>query len=140
MRIFKLAKTWYTMKKILLIMGNSVAALSYLSLVLFIVIYALALVGLNLFSSSYSQHYSSDDMPRFYFLYKKKAFINDFIFILRTNFLNILNSLLLIFRIICGECIQPLTECWVAAGPSCIAIFYLTVLFGNFLVKLIEQI
>ena len=53
---------------------------------------------------------------------------------LRTNFLNIINALLLVFRIICGECIQPLTECWVAAGPSCIGIFYLTVLFGNFLV------
>jgi hypothetical protein len=64
MRILKLAKTWKTMKKILSIMGNSVAALSYLSLILFIVIYALALVGLNLFSSSYSQHYSSEEMPR----------------------------------------------------------------------------
>jgi hypothetical protein len=136
MRILKLAKTWKTMKKILSIMGNSVAALSYLSLILFIVIYALALVGLNLFSSSYSQHYSTEEMPRLVKLLNRNIFISWlYCSKFRTNFLNILNSLLLIFRIICGDCFQPLTECWIAAGPSCIAIFYVTVLFGNFLVK-----
>ena len=64
-RIFKLAKTWKTMRKILLIIGHSVAALSYLSLVLFIVIYVLALIGLDLFSTSYANFYSEEEMPRY---------------------------------------------------------------------------
>jgi hypothetical protein len=53
------------MRKILVIIGRSVASLSYLSLVLFIVIYVFALIGLNVYSDSYSTYYSSTEMPRY---------------------------------------------------------------------------
>ncbi len=66
MRIFKLANTWKTMRKILIIVGHSISALSYLSLVLFIVIYVFALIGLNLFSESYTAYYSDAEMPRYF--------------------------------------------------------------------------
>ncbi len=42
----------------------------------------------------------------------------------------------MIFRVLCGECIEPLIECWTAAGPTCVALYYPTVLFGNFLVSI----
>jgi hypothetical protein len=42
---------------------------------------------------------------------------------------------MMIIRILCGECIQPLQECMVAAGGGCVLLFYPTVLLGNFLVK-----
>ena len=45
----------------------------------------------------------------------------------------------MILRILCGECIEPMIECWVASGPICIVVFYPTVLFGNFIVCPIKK-
>ena len=54
--------------------------------------------------------------------------------ILSFNFTDIIHSILMIFRIICGECYEPMHECWKVSGPTCLFLFYPTVILGNFLV------
>jgi hypothetical protein len=61
------AKTWKTMGKILAIVARSFASLGYLFLVLFLIVYVLALLGYNFFNDLYDQYYLTD-MPR---LFKK---------------------------------------------------------------------
>lgn len=72
---------------------------------------------MELFQDDYKKYYGNENMPR-------------------SNFTDILHSLLMILRVLCGECSQPLMECWNASGPICIILYYPTVLFGNFIVKL----
>lgn len=52
------------MRRILVIIMRSMSGLGYLSLVVFIVIYIFAIIGMDLFQDSYNQYYSTDEMPR----------------------------------------------------------------------------
>ena len=92
------------MRKIFVIMTNSFSKLSYLILILCILIYVLALIGYNLFSDAYNQSYSSSKMPR----YLKIFHVISCFFLIHTNlyrfnFVDFGHSLLMIFRILCGD-------------------------------------
>jgi len=52
----------------------------------------------------------------------------------RFNFVDFGHSILMIFRILCGDTTDALHECWIAAGSSCVLLFYPTSLFGSFIV------
>ena len=120
LRVLKLAQSWTTMKVLLSIIISSIGALGNLTFVLVIVIYIFAVIGMQLFSKDYTlDKFYPDPIPRWNF--------NDFF-----------HSFMMIFRILCGEWIEPLWDCMRAEkeeGPeTCFAIFLPALVMGNFMV------
>ncbi|XP_037923835.1 sodium channel protein 60E isoform X3 [Hermetia illucens] len=120
LRVLKLARSWTTMKVLLSIIISTIGALGNLTLILVIVIYIFAVIGMQLFSKDYTpDKFDPDPVPRWNF--------NDFF-----------HSFMMIFRILCGEWIEPLWDCMRAeeqnGASSCFAIFLPTLVMGNFMV------
>lgn len=76
LRVFKLAQTWQTMRMLLQIILSTLGALGHLTLILCIVIYIFAVIGMQLFRDSYSPNkFYPDEKPRlkkqfFFYFYK----------------------------------------------------------------------
>uniref|UniRef100_A0A1I8MS87 Sodium channel protein n=1 Tax=Musca domestica TaxID=7370 RepID=A0A1I8MS87_MUSDO len=120
LRVLKLAQSWTTMKVLLSIIISTIGALGNLTLILVIVIYIFAVIGMQLFSKDYTpEKFEPDPVPRWNF--------NDFF-----------HSFMMIFRILCGEWIEPLWDCMRAeeeqGASTCFAIFLPTLVMGNFMV------
>ncbi|GBP17479.1 Sodium channel protein 60E [Eumeta japonica] len=120
LRVLKLAQSWTTMKVLLSIIISTIGALGNLTFVLVIVIYIFAVIGMQLFSKSYTpEKFEPDPVPRWNF--------NDFF-----------HSFMMIFRILCGEWIEPLWDCMRAeqasGAESCFFIFLPALVMGNFMV------
>ncbi|XP_077303682.1 sodium channel protein type 2 subunit alpha-like isoform X1 [Lithobates pipiens] len=120
LRVFKLAKSWPTLNKLIKIIGNSVGALGNLTLVLAIIVFIFAVVGMQLFGKNYKEcvcKISEDcELPRWH--------MNDFF-----------HSFLIVFRVLCGEWIETMWDCMEVAGQSlCILVFMLVMVIGNLVV------
>ncbi|NXH19572.1 SCN5A protein, partial [Bucco capensis] len=119
LRVFKLAKSWPTLNTLIKIIGNSLGALSNLTLVLAIIIFIFAIVGMQLFGRSYAENshkITKNGKPRWHMM--------DFF-----------HSFLIIFRILCGEWIETMWDCMVVAGPPlCLLVFLLVMVIGNLVV------
>lgn len=126
MRVFKLAKSWPTLNMLIKIIGNSVGALGNLTLVLAIIVFIFAVVGMQLFGKSYNDcvcRISEDcELPRWH--------MNDFF-----------HAFLIIFRILCGEWIETMWDCMEVAGPAmCLIVFMMVLVIGNLVVSLCSLI
>lgn len=53
MRVFKLAKSWPTLNMLIKIIGNSMGSLGNLTLILIIILFIFAVVGMQLFRERY---------------------------------------------------------------------------------------
>uniref|UniRef100_F1S1Y6 Sodium channel protein type 7 subunit alpha n=2 Tax=Sus scrofa TaxID=9823 RepID=F1S1Y6_PIG len=120
LRIFKLGKYWPTFKILMLTLGNSIVTLKDLVLLLFTFIFFSAVVGLKLFGSNYKECVCNIDegcqLPHWH--------MNDFF-----------HSFLNVFRIVCGEWIETLWDCFqVASQFSCIPFYMMVILIGNLLI------
>ncbi|XP_006869197.1 PREDICTED: sodium channel protein type 5 subunit alpha isoform X3 [Chrysochloris asiatica] len=120
LRVFKLAKSWPTLNTLIKIIGNSVGALGNLTLVLAIIVFIFAVVGMQLFGKNYSElrHRISDSdlLPRWH--------MKDFF-----------HAFLIIFRILCGEWIETMWDCMEVSGQSlCLLVFLLVMVIGNLVV------
>ncbi|NXO96086.1 SCN5A protein, partial [Certhia brachydactyla] len=119
LRVFKLAKSWPTLNTLIKIICNSLGALSNLTLVLAIIIFIFAIVGMQLFGRSYALNctkINKECKPRWH--------MKDFF-----------HSFLVIFRILCGEWIETMWDCMVVAEPSlCLVVFLLVMVIGNLVV------
>ncbi|NXB36860.1 SCN5A protein, partial [Eulacestoma nigropectus] len=119
LRVFKLAKSWPTLNTLIKIICNSLGALSNLTLVLAIIIFIFAIVGVQLFGRSYALNcfkINKDCKPRWH--------MKDFF-----------HSFLVVFRILCGEWIETMWDCMVVAEPSlCLVVFLLVMVIGNLVV------
>ncbi|KAM4731897.1 LOW QUALITY PROTEIN: sodium channel, voltage-gated, type I-like, alpha [Anableps anableps] len=120
LRVFKLAKSWPTLNKLIKIIGNSVGALGNLTLVLAIIVFIFAVVGMQLFGKNYKDCVCkiSEDctLPRWH--------MNDFF-----------HSFLIVFRVLCGEWIETMWDCMEVAGKAPCLILYMTVMvIGNLVV------
>ncbi|XP_074942363.1 sodium channel protein type 5 subunit alpha-like [Phalacrocorax aristotelis] len=119
LRVFKLAKSWPTLNTLIKIIGNSLGALSNLTLVLAIIVFIFAIVGVQLFGRSYGDNcrkINKDGKPRWHMM--------DFF-----------HSFLVIFRILCGEWIETMWDCMVVAEqPLCLLVFLLVMVIGNLVV------
>ncbi|XP_058040067.1 sodium channel protein type 4 subunit alpha isoform X2 [Ahaetulla prasina] len=120
MRVFKLAKSWPTLNMLIKIIGNSVGALGNLTLVLAIIVFIFAVVGMQLFGKSYKEcvcKIASDcELPRWH--------MHDFF-----------HSFLIVFRILCGEWIETMWDCMEVAGqPMCLVVFLMVMVIGNLVV------
>ncbi|KAF6362161.1 sodium voltage-gated channel alpha subunit 9 [Rhinolophus ferrumequinum] len=120
LRVFKLAKSWPTLNMLIKIIGNSVGALGNLTLVLAIIVFIFAVVGMQLFGKSYKECVCkiSDDceLPRWH--------MNDFF-----------HSFLIVFRVLCGEWIETMWDCMEVAGQAmCLTVFMMVMVIGNLVV------
>uniref|UniRef100_A0A8C3CWJ7 Sodium channel protein n=1 Tax=Cairina moschata TaxID=8855 RepID=A0A8C3CWJ7_CAIMO len=120
LRVFKLAKSWPTLNMLIKIIGNSVGALGNLTLVLAIIVFIFAVVGMQLFGKNYKEcvcKISSDcELPRWH--------MNDFF-----------HSFLIVFRVLCGEWIETMWDCMQVAGqPMCLTVFMMVMVIGNLVV------
>ncbi|KAJ8264615.1 hypothetical protein GJAV_G00151310 [Gymnothorax javanicus] len=120
LRVFKLAKSWPTLNMLIKIIGNSVGALGNLTLVLAIIVFIFAVVGMQLFGKNYQDcvcKISEDcELPRWH--------MNDFF-----------HSFLIVFRILCGEWIETMWDCMEVAGTAmCLIVFMMVMVIGNLVV------
>uniref|UniRef100_A0A672IVL7 Sodium channel protein n=1 Tax=Salarias fasciatus TaxID=181472 RepID=A0A672IVL7_SALFA len=117
LRVFKLAKSWPTLNMLIKIIGNSVGALGNLTLVLAIIVFIFAVVGMQLFGKSYKDcvcKIALDcELPRWH--------MNDFF-----------HSFLIVFRVLCGEWIETMWDCMEVAGQSmCLIVFMMVMVLLN---------
>nr|XP_007963429.1 sodium channel protein type 9 subunit alpha isoform X6 [Chlorocebus sabaeus] len=117
LRVFKLAKSWPTLNMLIKIIGNSVGALGNLTLVLAIIVFIFAVVGMQLFGKSYKECVCkiNDDctLPRWH--------MNDFF-----------HSFLIVFRVLCGEWIETMWDCMEVAGQAmCLIVYMMVMVIGN---------
>uniref|UniRef100_A0A667ZUU4 Sodium channel protein n=1 Tax=Myripristis murdjan TaxID=586833 RepID=A0A667ZUU4_9TELE len=120
LRVFKLARSWPTLNTLIKIIGNSMGALGNLTLVLAIIVFIFAVVGMQLFGKNYQDcvcKISRDCvLPRWH--------MKDFF-----------HSFLIVFRVLCGEWIETMWDCMEVAGqPLCILVFMLVMVIGNLVV------
>ncbi|NXG58449.1 SCN5A protein, partial [Hemiprocne comata] len=119
LRVFKLAKSWPTLNTLIKIIGNSLGALSNLTLVLAIIVFIFAIVGMQLFGKHYWDN-------RFKIHKKGEP---------RWHMMDFFHSFLVVFRILCGEWIETMWDCMVVAEPSlCLLVFLLVMVLGNLVV------
>ncbi|XP_016097751.1 sodium channel, voltage-gated, type I-like, alpha [Sinocyclocheilus grahami] len=120
LRVFKLAKSWPTLNMLIKIIGNSLGALSNLTLVLAIIVFIFAVVGMQLFGKNYRDCVCkiSEDctLPRWH--------MNDFF-----------HSFLIIFRVLCGEWIETMWDCMqVSEQALCLIVYMMVMVIGNLVV------
>ncbi|KAK1166097.1 sodium channel protein type 2 subunit alpha-like isoform X1 [Acipenser oxyrinchus oxyrinchus] len=120
LRVFKLAKSWPTLNMLIKIIGNSVGALGNLTLVLAIIVFIFAVVGMQLFGKNYRDCVCKIDenceLPRWHMF--------DFF-----------HSFLIVFRVLCGEWIETMWDCMEVASQSmCLIVFMMVMVIGNLVV------
>uniref|UniRef100_A0AAQ4PEF2 Sodium channel protein n=1 Tax=Gasterosteus aculeatus aculeatus TaxID=481459 RepID=A0AAQ4PEF2_GASAC len=120
LRVFKLAKSWPTLNMLIKIIGNSVGALGNLTLVLAIIVFIFAVVGMQLFGKSYKDCVckiaATCELPRWH--------MHDFF-----------HSFLIVFRVLCGEWIETMWDCMEVAGQTmCLTVFMMVMVIGNLVV------
>uniref|UniRef100_A0A669F7I6 Sodium channel protein n=1 Tax=Oreochromis niloticus TaxID=8128 RepID=A0A669F7I6_ORENI len=120
LRVFKLAKSWPTLNMLIKIIGNSVGALGNLTLVLAIIVFIFAVVGMQLFGKNYKDCVckiaESCELPRWH--------MHDFF-----------HSFLIVFRVLCGEWIETMWDCMEVAGQTmCLTVFMMVMVIGNLVV------
>ncbi|KAG8138736.1 hypothetical protein E2320_001522, partial [Naja naja] len=118
LRSFRLlAKSWPTLNTLIKIIGNSVGALGNLTLVLAIIVFIFAVVGMQLFGDLY---------------YKNVSRISSNGMLPRWHMKDFFHSFLIIFRILCGEWIETMWDCMKVVGqPLCLLVFLLVMVIGN---------
>nr|BCR34228.1 sodium channel protein type 1 subunit alpha [Ciona intestinalis] len=115
MRVFKLAKSWPTLNMLIKIIGNSMGSLGNLVLILFILLFIFAVVGMQLFREKYNAVQGE----------------------LRWHMKDFGHSFLIVFRILCGEWIETMWDCMhygEEISALCIPMFMLVQVVGNLVV------
>ncbi|XP_076441123.1 sodium channel protein 1 brain-like [Babylonia areolata] len=118
LRILKLAQVWPAMNTLLTIIGSALSALGQLTIILGIILYIFAIIGLQLFHDKYNKFQFPNGIPRW-------------------NFTDFYHSFMMMFRVLCGEWIEPLMDCMrMKEVPNglCTLVFFPTLIFGNFVV------
>ncbi|KAK7073991.1 hypothetical protein SK128_023266, partial [Halocaridina rubra] len=121
LRVFKLAKSWPTLNLLISIMGKTVGALGNLTFVLCIIIFIFAVMGMQLFGKNYF-----DNIHKFPLLPDGQM--------PRWNFTDFFHSIMIVFRVLCGEWIESMWDCLHVGDWSCIPFFLATVVIGNLVV------
>ncbi|XP_076871731.1 sodium channel, voltage-gated, type I like, alpha b isoform X3 [Brachyhypopomus gauderio] len=120
LRVFKLAKSWPTLNMLIKIIGNSVGALGNLTLVLAIIVFIFAVVGMQLFGKRYSECVCK---------------ISQDCVLPRWHMVDFFHSFLIVFRVLCGEWIETMWDCMEVAGQTmCLIVFMMVMVIGNLVV------
>ncbi|KAM9031842.1 sodium channel protein type 9 subunit alpha-like isoform 3-T3 [Sarcophilus harrisii] len=122
LRVFKVAKYWSTCERMLKMIVYSVEVFIGLFLVVFITLFIFAVVGMQQFGESYEQHFfKSVDHP-----------------LLRWHMHDFLHAFFMMFRVLCGEWIEPMWDCMAIASESkCLVFFVMMVIIGKILLLIL---
>ena len=119
----KLAQSWAVMGKLLSTIGESLGAVGNVLVILGLIIYIFSVVGMQLFGQYYKPEcYTPDDeegdhtFPRF-------------------NFMDFLESLMMIFRILCGKWIEPQWQLLKRGSYLSIVFILLVFIIGRWVVS-----
>ena len=106
------------MERLMKAIARSVGPVGNITLILSVVIYIFAVLGIKVFGKAYTvEKFGEDGIPRWNF--------NDF-----------WHAFMMVFRVLCGEWIEPLWDCMRATSAGQATLFFLTVLVvGNFIVS-----
>lgn len=116
LRVLKLAQSWKTMGDLLNTIGSSVGPVGNITVILAIIVYMFAVVGMQLFRGDYTaDKFKNGQLPRWNF--------NDFG-----------HSFMVIFRILCGKWIEPLWWTMKATSPAAICLILPAFVIGNFVI------
>eukprot|EP00045_Choanoeca_perplexa_P001967 m.22459 g.22459 ORF g.22459 m.22459 type:complete len:1360 (+) comp11254_c0_seq3:204-4283(+) len=116
LRVLKLAQSWKTMSHLVKIIGDSIGQLGNLTLILGILMYMFAVIGMQLFGVAYrSDRFEGNEVPRW-------------------NFTDFWHSFLLIFRILCGEWVEPLWDTMLVSGYAAVPFYVCVLVIGNFII------
>ncbi|KAM3179302.1 hypothetical protein ACTXT7_000876 [Hymenolepis weldensis] len=122
LRVFKLAKSWQTMKLLFSIVAMTLNALGNLTAVLMISIFVFAVLGMSLFGENYKEFMNTTRFP------DRGGKIP------RWNFCDFTHSFMIVFRVLCGEWIESMWDCLEVNGWSCTIFFLMTMVLGNLVV------
>ncbi|CAH3140850.1 unnamed protein product [Porites lobata] len=115
-RVLNLAQSWKTMAKLVTAITKSVGPVGNITLILGVIIYIFAVVGIKVFGDAYTtDKFGTDGVPRW-------------------NFNNFWHAFMMMFRVLCGEWIEPLWDCMRATNPMAILFFLPAFVIGNFIV------
>ncbi|XP_061555828.1 sodium channel protein type 4 subunit alpha B [Phycodurus eques] len=120
LRVFRLAKWWSTFSALLKLIGKSLGILRRFTLLLAIISFTFAVVGMQLFTKNYKENVcriSKDcKLPRWHMI-------------------DYFHSFLIVFRVLCGEWIETMWDCMEVAGqPACLIFFTMMVVVGKLVV------
>lgn len=115
LRVFQLAQRWPAMRKIMATVASSGGSLGHLTFILVIVIYIFAVVGVQLFGSYYqASSFPDGELPRW-------------------NMKDFPHAFMLIFRVFCGEWVEPMWGTLLVTGYSAVVFYLLAVVIGSFI-------
>jgi len=133
-RLVKLVENWQTMQKLVETIGHAMEHISYLVLILVIVIYTFAALGMQTFRGDYftalnvttyaeSVHLKTTDPALYHSV------------VPRWNFIDFSHSFMMVFRVLCGEWIEPLFLSWQFSNKTLSFVFFIIALIvGNFII------
>ena len=104
------------MAKLVAAITKSVGPVGNITLILGVIIYIFAVAGMKIFGDAYKTE-NSGDVPRW-------------------NFNGFWHAFVMVFRILCGEWIEPLWDCMKATSPVAILFFLPAFVIGNFIVSI----
>ena len=123
MRVLKLAQSWQVMGNLLRTIASSLGALGNVTVILGLIIYIFSVVGMQLFGKKYlPAEYTPDEVegdnqfPRF-------------------NFKDFPESLMMIFRILCGKWIEPQWQLLKRGSYESIVFILLVFVIGRWVVS-----
>lgn len=123
LRVFKLAKSWKTMNLLFAIIGRTLGALGNLIVVLAIIIFIFAVVGMQLFGENYKKFKNQAEYPQYR---------GD---LPRWHMVDFTHSFMVIFRVLCGEWIESMWDCMRVNDWKCIPFFLLTMTIASLVVS-----
>lgn len=116
LRILRLAQGWKEMARLIETIAKSLVQVVNLVVILLLLMYMFAVVGMQLFRDYYiPANFPDGVVPRW-------------------NFVDFQHSFMMIFRILCGEWIEPLWDCMLATSSYSSIYFLTVVVVGNFIV------
>ena len=109
------------MERLMKAIARSVGPVGNITLILSVVIYIFAVLGIKVFGKAYTpEKFGDDGVPRWNF--------NDF-----------WHAFMIVFRVLCGEWIEPLWDCMRATNPVAILFFLPGFVIGNFIVSITSR-
>ena len=106
------------MAKLVAAITKSVGPVGNITLILGVIIYILAVVGMRVFGDAYTvDKFGEGGVPRW-------------------NFSDFWHAFMMVFRVLCGEWIEPLWDCVRATSLMAILFFLPAFVIGNFIVSI----
>ncbi|KAL3673234.1 hypothetical protein V7S43_000957 [Phytophthora oleae] len=128
-RLFKLARSWPSLQKLLHLIANAVSEIGNFSVFLLLFMYVYALLGMQVFGNRF--RFDSNGIPKT----SLAADIDGDEYVPRANFDSLLWSGVTVFQVLTGENWNTvLFDGWRTTGMSALLYFLSLVVFGNFIV------